>query len=671
MRIHGEVPRAYAEQLQALDRRGVVELAGAFSHAELPAILAGLDAAVIPSMWWDCAPLVVAECLAGRVPVVGANMGGIPDVVEHERNGLLFDGRSAESLAAALDRLAGEPGLLERLQAGIGEPRCFTTYVDELEQIYVGDRATAPRRDDRPVATRWVGDQSTASSLSTINREVGERLRAGHPEIALERRATDGPLGDAPTPHAPEVEVRHQWPPDLTRPAAAGSRSMQPWEFGSLPRDWQPGLQRGRRRGLGAVGVRAHDVPRRRRRRRPRARRAERRRPRRARARGAARRRCPTPRCACCSSAARSRARAPTCCSPPTTRRSPGRDDVLLVIKDLGGQTYYRGLTMADALRERAASGALPRVHYVEDELTRDELAALYRACDVLVHPYRGEGFAMPVLEAMACGLPVVVTAGGPTDEFCPDDACWRDRLGAPAAARHRDRHARDARAALDARARPRPTSCACCASSRRRPPSAPAAASQRAAPPRRTRGTRSPTPTPTRIDALARRAPRTGPAPEPLALADAPGARAARHARLARPRPARRAAARLGRRLPGRRARRPLPARRPAGRRRSRAVGVARAGRCARRPASISRAARTSPCSTSAMHGRDGERVHRAAHGYVAAAPRLRRSRAARPLARRSRRSSPAPSRCSPGTPAHRHPTAAAPRLAATGHGD
>ena len=53
-------------------------------------------------------------------------------------------------------------------------------------------------------------------------------------------------------------------------------------------------------------------------------------------------------------------------------------------------------------------------------------MAALYRACDVLVHPYRGEGFAMPVLEAMACGLPAIVTAGGPTDEFLPDDAGWR-----------------------------------------------------------------------------------------------------------------------------------------------------------------------------------------------------------------------------------------------------
>ena len=64
----------------------------------------------------------------------------------------------------------------------------------------------------------------------------------------------------------------------------------------------------------------------------------------------------------------------------------------------------------------------------LDDDLSGEEMAALYRACDVLVHPYRGEGFAMPVLEAMACGLPVLVTGGGPTDEFCPPDAGWRIR---------------------------------------------------------------------------------------------------------------------------------------------------------------------------------------------------------------------------------------------------
>ncbi len=425
VRIHGEVPRAFAEQLASMDRRGVVELAGAFSHTELPAILAGLDAAVIPSLWWDCAPLVVAECLAGRVPVIGANMGGIPDFVEHERNGLLFEGRSATALAAALERLHDEPGLLERLQGGIAEPRAFADYVDQLEAIYAGDRGLAPRRAGSTVAVRWVGDQSTASSLSTINREVGDRLRTAHPELAIERRATDAPLGDAPTPHAPEVEVRHQWPPDFTRPAGGRLALIQPWEFGSLPRDWQAALQhdvdeiwvpsaftREMYLDAGVAADRVHVVP-----------------------NGVdleslrtdgARAELPEAALRLLFVGGTISRKGVDVLLSAFDAAFAGRDDVLLVVKDLGGQSYYRGMTMSEALRERASSGARPRVHYIEDELTRDELGELYRACDALVHPYRGEGFAMPVLEAMACGIPVVVTAGGPTDEFCPDDACWR-----------------------------------------------------------------------------------------------------------------------------------------------------------------------------------------------------------------------------------------------------
>ncbi|HZE04621.1 MAG TPA: glycosyltransferase, partial [Solirubrobacteraceae bacterium] len=105
-----------------------------------------------------------------------------------------------------------------------------------------------------------------------------------------------------------------------------------------------------------------------------------------------------------------------------------GRDDVTLVIKDFGAGGIYRQGDRAQ-IRAHAQAGAVPRIILIDDEtLTAQELAALYRACDVLVAPYRGEGFAMPVLEAMACGLPIISTAGGPTDEFLPAEACWRIR---------------------------------------------------------------------------------------------------------------------------------------------------------------------------------------------------------------------------------------------------
>jgi glycosyltransferase involved in cell wall biosynthesis len=58
------------------------------------------------------------------------------------------------------------------------------------------------------------------------------------------------------------------------------------------------------------------------------------------------------------------------------------------------------------------------RIHYIGESLSFDDLARVYGAADVYFAPYHAEGFNLPALEAAACGCPLVVTQGGPTDDF-------------------------------------------------------------------------------------------------------------------------------------------------------------------------------------------------------------------------------------------------------------
>ena len=77
-------------------------------RTDVPQLLGCADLFVLPSLE-DGLPAVLAEAMASGLPIVASAVGGVPEMIEHEGNGLLVPAGDADSLAAACDQLIASP----------------------------------------------------------------------------------------------------------------------------------------------------------------------------------------------------------------------------------------------------------------------------------------------------------------------------------------------------------------------------------------------------------------------------------------------------------------------------------------------------------------------------------------------------------------------------------
>ncbi len=283
----------------------------------------------------------------------------------------------------------------------------------------------------------WAGTFLDYGSLSHINRELSARLeknfsltRIGQNAIATKHKQDKALVEcakklSAAAPASTTITVRHQWPPDWSRPASGALVVIQPWEFGSLPQAWldaagnvdefwvpSPSV-RHMYVDSGIAPEKVHVVP-----------------------NGVDTQKF-RPGVKPLKLATKKKfkflfvggtihRKGPDVLLEAFSKAFTAADDVCLVVKDFGGDSCYLGQTAAAAIRALQQKPHAPEIIYLTEEIASEEMPSLFTACDCLVLPYRGEGFGMPVLEAMACGLPVVVTANGATDSFVTADAGWK-----------------------------------------------------------------------------------------------------------------------------------------------------------------------------------------------------------------------------------------------------
>ncbi len=126
----------YFENLKKRAAGFEIEFREKFPIEKIGQVLSEMDVLVVPSIWFENAPLIIRQALLAGIPVIAADRGGMAESVQHEINGLHFKLGDAESLAATIQRLIDDPALRLRLGASKTPVKSIQQNAEDLESIY-------------------------------------------------------------------------------------------------------------------------------------------------------------------------------------------------------------------------------------------------------------------------------------------------------------------------------------------------------------------------------------------------------------------------------------------------------------------------------------------------------------------------------------------------------
>jgi len=123
LRIHGGMPfqtDAFRAKFEAaLEAAPAARHLGAYDSGRRPALMASVDWVIVPSIWWENAPLVISEAFQAGKPVLCSDIGGMAEMVEDGVNGLHFRAGDPADLARVMRRALSERNLRAKLAEGI------------------------------------------------------------------------------------------------------------------------------------------------------------------------------------------------------------------------------------------------------------------------------------------------------------------------------------------------------------------------------------------------------------------------------------------------------------------------------------------------------------------------------------------------------------------------
>ncbi len=150
LRVHGAAlyqNEAFTAEIDRLfaDTDSHVLRLGAYERHEVGQLMAAVDWVVMPSVWWENAPLVIQEAQMHRRPVITSGIGGMAEAVRDGVDGLHALPGDAADLAGIMRRCAEDPALWRRLSvATLPPPSIDAVAARYLRLLGLKSNAAAP-----------------------------------------------------------------------------------------------------------------------------------------------------------------------------------------------------------------------------------------------------------------------------------------------------------------------------------------------------------------------------------------------------------------------------------------------------------------------------------------------------------------------------------------------
>lgn len=136
--LYGPFWEGAKSKYMKLLRNDNIKFRGKFEHWRVREVFCNIDVLIVPSICMENSPLTIREAFATKTPVIASNIGGMPEIVQNGKTGLLFKVGDPQDLAEKLNYFIHNPSEVKKMSSEIGPVKTIEENAIEMETIYRG-----------------------------------------------------------------------------------------------------------------------------------------------------------------------------------------------------------------------------------------------------------------------------------------------------------------------------------------------------------------------------------------------------------------------------------------------------------------------------------------------------------------------------------------------------